>query len=120
MAAICEESERRKCKDNKNKTVLLVMMAGMIFVAAVLLISNWWFVDSARRATGEAIDSLSRFYLKEMARRSSEAISNSLEQKAGGGGRKRPARSRRYCPAGWKATQTWKKRRPGCAKKFPG
>ena len=83
MAAICEEAERKKCKDNKNKTVLLGMMAGMIFVAAVLLISNWWFVNSARRATGEAIDSLSRFYLKEMARRSSEAISNSLKQKAG-------------------------------------
>ena len=83
MAEICEEAERKKCKDNKNKTVLLGMMAGMIFVAAVLLISNWWFVNSARRATGEAIDSLSRFYLKEMARRSSEAISNSLKQKAG-------------------------------------
>ncbi len=83
MAATREEAQSGRNRDNKNRKVLLGMMAGMIFTAAVLIISNWWFVDSARKATEDAIDSLSRFYLKEMARRSSEAISNGLEQKSG-------------------------------------
>ena len=49
-----------------------------IFVAAVLVLSNVWIGESAKRSTELAVHTVSDFYLQELARRGKQVVASNL------------------------------------------
>ena len=55
-----------------------VTIAGGVFIVAILILSNLWMGQSARRSTEEAVHSVSDFYLQELAGRREQVVSSNL------------------------------------------
>lgn len=71
-------------KDNekKNKIVPFTVLV-VIIVAAILVLSTFWMGRSANQATEEAVRSVSRLYLDELAGRREQVVSTNLESSIG-------------------------------------
>lgn len=82
----CKEIEVREfqMKDNekKNKIVPFTVLV-VIIVAAILVLSTFWMGRSANQATEEAVRSVSRLYLDELAGRREQVVSTNLESSIG-------------------------------------
>ena len=70
-----------KFQENKNNLGnLLVIIAGIVLIAVILVVSTVWSVRSARRSTDEAVRHVSNFYLEELAGRREQVVASNLEQ----------------------------------------
>ena len=61
----------------KNHNLLMAMLGG-ILIGILLILSNIWQGNSARRSTEEAVHSVSNFYLQELAGRREQVVASNL------------------------------------------
>ena len=61
----------------KNRNLLMAMIGGVL-IGILLILSNIWQENSARRSTEEAVHSVSNFYLQELAGRREQVVSSNL------------------------------------------
>lgn len=61
----------------KNRNLLMALIGGVL-IALLLILSNLWLGNSARRSTEEAVHSVSNFYLQELAGRREQVVASNL------------------------------------------
>lgn len=65
----------QKASRGRNYQIAIV---GGILVVAMLILSNLWMGNSARRSTEEAVHTVSNFYLEELAGRREQVVASNL------------------------------------------
>lgn len=65
-------------KEQRKKTIVSAVLGGII-IAMILLITTVWVSNGARNGTNEAVNRVSEFYLKELAGRRAQVVSEELK-----------------------------------------
>ena len=71
------ESNNADAKQNR-KTVIIVAIGGII-LAAVLICTGVWISRTTQLSTNEAVHSVSRFYLNELAGRCRQVVESKMD-----------------------------------------
>lgn len=67
-------------KKIKNKTGLYAALIGSLLIAAILILGTYWSGQKARQDTEEAVGSVSKLYLDELAGRREQVVASALER----------------------------------------
>ena len=67
-------------KKIKNKTGLYAAVIGSLMIAAILILGTYWSGQKARQDTEEAVGSVSKLYLDELAGRREQVVASALER----------------------------------------
>ena len=67
-------------ESGKGQTGFIMKMAlvGAIIIAAILIVGAWWVGQSAKKATDDAVRSISMFYLDELTGRREQVVEANL------------------------------------------